>query len=76
MGPTKYRLGGGTGSATGAAPSAPGNGSGGGGSLLSLSPAIGEISDVTTGRITLAMLDFVILGMLAFYWWTRSSQAG
>lgn len=59
-------------------PLAPDAGSGGEGALsvgpLNFGPAAGEIGDVTTGRITLAMLNTVVLGMLAFYVWTRSAQ--
>lgn len=75
----RYGIGSG-GAAINAAPTAPSNGSGGPGALrvgpLDFSPAVGEIGDITTGRITLGMVNLVIVGMIAFYWWTRSAQGG
>lgn len=81
MGPSKFRgLGSGGGGAVNAAPTAPSNGSGGEGALnvgpLNFSAAANEISDVTTGRITLGMVNLTIVAMLAFYIWTRSVQGG
>lgn len=82
MGPTKLR---GIGSANGivgngGAPAAPGNGSGGPGTLpgtsISFAPALGELGDITTGRVTLAAVNLTILAMLGFYYWTRSAQGG
>jgi hypothetical protein len=76
-------IGGARGGTVNAPPTSPQNGSGGEGriagiipSSLNFSPAIGEITDVTTGRITLGLVNLTILGMLAFYWWTRSAQGG
>lgn len=57
----------------------PSNGSGGPGILggtVSLGSAQHEISDLTTGRITLAMVEIAFVGLIAFYLWTRSSQGG
>lgn len=80
MGPTRFRGMGSGGAAVNAAPTAPGNGSGGEGALaigpLNFSSAVAEIGDVTTGRITLGMVNFTILAMIAFYIWTRSAQGG
>lgn len=69
-----------------APPTNPGNGSGGPGVLrafgdtgrggINLSPAIGEASDVKTGRITLAAVNTIIIVMVGFYYWTRSAQGG
>ena len=82
MGPTKYRgMGGGGGAKSGATPpTSPQNGSGGGGIIpigaSNFAPAVSEISDITTGRITLSMVNFTILALLGFYWVTRGSQGG
>lgn len=38
--------------------------------------ARGEISDVTSGRVTLAMLDLIIIGLIGFYVMTRTAQGG
>lgn len=70
-----------------APPLSPESGSGGPGILrglgdttsaprLSLSPALSEVSDVTTGRVTLGLVNFTILVLLGFYWWTHSAQGG
>lgn len=61
-----------------APPTSPQNGSGGVGVLgsVNLTPAINEISDVRTGRITLGMVNLTILAFVAFYYWTRSAQGG
>lgn len=62
-----------------APPTASGNGSGGPGILggtVNASPAFDELSDITTGRITLGAINFVILAMIGFYFWTRSAQGG
>lgn len=79
MGPRRAR-GIGGGGIVNAAPTSPQNGSGGAGGLnvgpLNFSAVQSEISDVTTGRVTLGLINLTILGMLAFYWWTRSSQGG
>lgn len=90
MGPTKYGIGGTARSRVSAIvqapPTNPQSGSGGPGILaglgdtatrsLSIAPALAEVSDATTGRITLGMVNLTILVMLGFYWWTRSAQGG
>lgn len=81
MGPTKGRLRGMTGlggAIAQAPPTSPQNGSGGPGVLgaVNLAPALNEISDVRTGRITLGMVNLTILAFVAFYYWTRSAQGG
>lgn len=35
-----------------------------------------ELSDAMTGRVSLLMLDTLILGLVMFYLWTRSAQGG
>lgn len=89
MGPRNYGIGG-TGRSRVSAlvqapPTAPDNGSGGPGVLggigntmrgIDLSAATSEISDVTTGRVTLGMVNLTILLMLGFYYWTRTAQGG
>lgn len=65
-------------------PTNPGNGSGGAGTLgsvkggggFSIAAARSEIGDATTGRITLAIVDLALIGIVAFYVWTRSAQGG
>lgn len=61
-----------------APPTTPSNGSGGPGVLgtFSVTPAVNEVADAATGRITLAMVDLTILAMIGFYLWTRSAQGG
>lgn len=72
-----------------APPTNPGNGSGGPGLLrglaqgdtgrlpgVNLAPALAEVGDAKTGRITLGMVNLTILAMLGFYYWTRSAQGG
>lgn len=62
-----------------APPVYPSNGSGPPGILggtVSLGAAQGELSDLMTGRITLAIVDLAFVGLIAFYLWTRSSQGG
>lgn len=59
----------------------PSNGSGppgvlGGASTVSIGSAQNELSDLMTGRITLAMVEIAFVGLIAFYLWTRSSQGG
>lgn len=43
---------------------------------LSFTAATTEISEGLSGRISLAMLDFIIVLMIAFYIWTRNAQGG
>lgn len=62
-------------------PTAPDNGIGGPGVLAGAIPGtvrnIGdEVGEVTAGRITLSALGFVVVGMVAFYVWTRATQGG
>ena len=35
-----------------------------------------ELGDAMTGRVSLLMLDTLILGLVLFYLWTRSAQGG
>ena len=35
-----------------------------------------ELGDAMTGRVSLLMLDTMILGLVLFYLWTRSAQGG
>lgn len=86
MGPRKASLRGmGTGGASLLAPpTSPSSGAGGPGVLggtgqtagLSFAPAITEVSDVTTGRITLGLINLTVLAMIGFYVWTRNAQGG
>lgn len=79
MGPTRFRSIGG-GGVVNAPPTAPSNGSGGEGALRiptpNFSAVTAELGDVTTGRITLGLVNFTILAMIGFYVWTRSVQGG
>lgn len=62
-----------------AVPVYPSNGAGGPGILggaISVGAAQHEISDLTAGRITLAMVEVAFVGLIAFYLWTRSTQGG
>jgi hypothetical protein len=47
-----------------------------GGGGVSFSQAKDEISAGMSGRISLAMLDAIILAMVVFYIWTRNAQGG
>lgn len=75
-------IGGGKGGTVNAPPTSPQNGSGGEGRIagiipqINFGPALGEIGDVTTGRITLGMVNLTILALVGFYIWTRSAQGG
>lgn len=64
-----------------------GTGSGDQGTMVMAGPvapvstgAIGEfrggLSDAMSGRVSLLMLDTVVLGLLVFYYWTRHAQGG
>lgn len=82
MGPTKYR-GMNRGGVVQAPPVYASNGSGGEGTLttatrggVSFASVSAELADATTGRITLGVVNLVILGMIGFYIWTRSAQGG
>lgn len=89
MGPSKPSLrgiGGQGGLAALAPPTSPSSGAGGPGVLggigktapsgLTIQPAIAEVSDVTTGRITLGLINLTVLAMIGFYVWTRGAQGG
>ena len=43
---------------------------------LSFTQAQSEIRAGMSGRISLAMLDLIILSMIGFYIWTRNAQGG
>lgn len=76
----------GIGSASGrrmAAPTNAGNGSGGAGALpgtsggFAIAGAIkSDVSDLTAGRVTLGLVNVTLLGLIAFYIWTRTRQGG
>lgn len=36
----------------------------------------GELSDAMSGRVSLLMLDTLVLALLVFYYWTRHAQGG
>lgn len=84
MGPNRSRGIGGTRRNVTVPPLSPESGSGGAGALtarggtdrINLSPALSEIGDATTGRITLGMVNTTILAMILFYYWTRTAQGG
>lgn len=68
-----------------APPTNPQSGSGGPGILRGLGdtgrsgivvPSTSDVSAAMTGRITLGMVEIVIVAMLGFYYWTRSAQGG
>ena len=58
------------------ASAAPAVSSGPGTGGVSFAEAREEISEGMAGRISLAMLDFIIVAMLLFYIWTRNAQGG
>jgi hypothetical protein len=35
-----------------------------------------ELGDAASGRVSLILLDTLVIGLLAFYWWTRHAQGG
>jgi len=90
MGPTKYGIGSTARNRLAsfqAAPLSPESGSGGPGILrgmgetarargLDFSAATSEVREVTTGRVTLGMVNATVLVMILFYYWTRSAQGG
>lgn len=74
-----------------ALPTSPESGSGGAGTLrgtasavgetargwrADLSPAVGEVGQITTGRVTLGMVNATVLALIVFYYWTRTAQGG
>lgn len=68
-----------TGAASNPPPVYPSNGSGPPGVLgqaVNLGAAQHELSDLTTGRITLGLVQVAFIGLIGFYIWTRSSQGG
>lgn len=78
MGPKTKRGIGGGGYST-APPNSPDSGSGGPGALLgglNAAPAAGELADVTSGRITLALIDAAVIVLILFYMHTRAQQGG
>jgi hypothetical protein len=76
----RYGIGATNGRIVNAPSTSPSSGSGGAGTLpignLSFTSAQGELSDVTTGRITLGVVNLALIGLIAFYLWTRSAQGG
>lgn len=44
------------------------------GGRISFDAARNEISDATAGRVTLAILDLILLGLITFYVVTKSAQ--
>lgn len=52
---------------SGAAPSA---------NVVDFSSARNDISDAMAGRVTLAMLDLIVLALIGFYLYTKSAQGG
>jgi hypothetical protein len=61
-------------------PAAPSGGSGpvmgGNLSVVDFSSARNDISDAMAGRVTLAMLDLIVLALIGFYLFTKSAQGG
>lgn len=61
-------------------PAAPSGGSGpapgGNLSVVDFSSARNDLSDAMAGRVTLAMLDLIVLGLIGFYLFTKSAQGG
>lgn len=65
-------------------PTNPGNGSGGAGVLAPAAQSgravatsvRSDITDLTAGRITLGLVELTLVGLIAFYLWTRSQQGG
>lgn len=45
-------------------------------SKVDFSSARNDISDAMAGRVTLAMLDLIILALIGFYVYTKSAQGG
>ncbi len=45
-------------------------------SRVDFSSARNDLSDAMAGRVTLAMLDLIILAIIGFYIYTKSSQGG
>lgn len=61
-----------------AAPAAPNSGASGSSGLPSIdfTSARSDISDAMAGRVTLAMLDLIILALIGFYVATKTAQGG
>jgi hypothetical protein len=53
-----------------------GNGNAASSPSVDFSSARNDISDAMAGRVTLAMLDLIILGLIGFYLYTKSAQGG
>lgn len=53
-----------------------------GGTALGSSPSVNfssarnDVSDAMAGRITLAMIDLIVLALIGFYVYTKSAQGG
>ena len=45
-------------------------------STVDFSSARNDISDAMAGRVTLAMLDLIVLALIGFYLYTKSAQGG
>lgn len=58
---------------TGSAPAEASAGPSGNGAITQFR---GELSDVMTGRVSLLMLNTLIIALILFYLWTRSAQGG
>jgi len=43
---------------------------------LNFASARNDLSDAMAGRITLAMLDLIVLALVGFYVYTKSAQGG
>ena len=46
------------------------------GSIPAVTQARAEISDLMEGRVSLIMLNTIVITMVAFYLWTRKAQGG
>lgn len=45
-------------------------------SKVDFSSAQQDLSDAMAGRVTLAMLDLIVLALIGFYLYTKSAQGG
>lgn len=45
-------------------------------SVVDFSSARNDISDAMAGRVTLAMIDLIVLALIGFYLYTKSAQGG
>lgn len=62
--------------ASGGAPSAAAMPVGTSGVSVDFTSARSEISDAMAGRVSLAILNSMILALVLFYFWTRRAQGG